>query len=120
MRFDDAFSQIQDAITVRRFFGEPDTHDGVTVIPVAAVAAGAGGGSGSDATQGGEGEGGGLVVSGRPVGAYVISDGRVTWEPAFDLNRAIAWGSGVAITLLLVIARMQRRRMAPRRRAARQ
>ena len=34
----------------------------------------------------------GFGVSGRPVGAYVIKDGKVSWEPALDLNRIILGG----------------------------
>jgi uncharacterized spore protein YtfJ len=80
------------------------------VIPVASVAAGAGGGSGSDAERGGQGEGGGFGASGRPIGAYVIEDGRVSWRPAVDVNAAIL-RAGVALTaLLLLLSRVQRRR----------
>jgi hypothetical protein len=30
--------------------------------------------------------GGGFSVSSRPVGAFVIKDGEVKWQPALDLN----------------------------------
>ena len=109
MRLEDMVSQAQDAINVRRVFGEPYTHDGVMVIPVASVAAGAGGGSGSDAERGGQGEGGGFGATGRPIGVYVIRGGRVSWRPALDLNRAII-GANVALTVLfLFVSRRQRR-----------
>jgi uncharacterized spore protein YtfJ len=112
MRLEDMVSQAQDAINVHRVFGEPYTHDGVMVIPVASVAAGAGGGSGSDAERGGQGEGGGFGATGRPIGVYVIRDGRVSWRPALDLNRAII-GANVALTALcLFVSRRQRRRGA--------
>jgi len=112
MRLEDMVSQAQEAIDVRRVFGEPYTHDGVMVIPVASVAAGAGGGSGSDAERGGQGEGGGFGATGRPIGVYVIRDGRVSWRPALDLNRAII-GANVALTALcLFVSRRQRRRGA--------
>jgi len=109
MRLEHIVSQVQDAISVRRVFGEPYTHDGVMVIPVASVAAGAGGGSGSDTERGGQGEGGGFGARGHPVGVYVIRDGRVTWRPALDVNRAIVWRNAVLIALLVVVSRALRR-----------
>jgi uncharacterized spore protein YtfJ len=109
MRLEDIVNRAQDAISVRRVFGEPVTHDGVMVIPVASVAAGVGGGSGSDAERGGEGEGGGFGARGRPVGVYVIRDGEVSWQPAMDVNRAIVWTS---ITLMAVVLVASRRRRA--------
>lgn len=112
MRLQDMVSQAQDAINVRRVFGEPYTHDGVMVIPVANVAAGAGGGSGSDAGRGGQGEGGGFGARGRPIGVYVIRDGRVSWRPAFDVNRAIVGGKVTLIGLVLLAWSVLRRRGA--------
>jgi uncharacterized spore protein YtfJ len=110
MRLEDMVSQAQDAISVRRVFGEPYLHDGAMVIPVASIAAGAGGGSGSDGERGAHGEGGGFGATGRPIGAYVIRDGRVSWRPAVDVNAAIL-RAGVALTALLhLLARAQRRR----------
>src|SRR5712691_380462 len=81
----------KDAITVRRVFGEPVVRDGLTVIPAAAVRGGAGGGGGQDA-EGSGGGGSGFGLTARPVGAYVMKDGDVRWEPALDLNRAILMG----------------------------
>jgi uncharacterized spore protein YtfJ len=46
MMLEDMVRRVQDTINVRRVFGEPYTHDGVMVIPVASVRAGAGGGGG--------------------------------------------------------------------------
>jgi uncharacterized spore protein YtfJ len=114
MRFEDMVRQAQDAISVRRVFGQPYTHDEVMVIPVASIAAGAGGGSGTDAERGGEGEGGGFGARGRPIGAYVIRHGRVSWRPAVDVNRAIAWISAVLIAFLAFARGPERPR--PRRR----
>src|SRR3954447_23083581 len=75
-----------------RVYGEPYEKDGVTVIPVSVVRAGGGFGSGSnsDSKEAGEGGGGGVVA--RPVGAYVIRDGRVRWEPAVDVTRIAIGG----------------------------
>ena len=72
----------RDAVTVRRIYGEPLESDGVTVVPAAAVFGGTGGGGD---TQGNGGGGFGLI--GRPVGAWVIRDGTVRWQPAIDVNR---------------------------------
>jgi uncharacterized spore protein YtfJ len=112
MRLEDIVNQAQDAISVRRVFGKPVTHDGVMVIPVASVAAGAGGGSGSggDTERGGqgEGEGGGFGARGRPIGVYVIRDGEVSWRPALDLNRAIVWANVAVTALLLLLSRRRR------------
>lgn len=108
MRLVDIVNQARDAISVRRVFGEPVTHDGVMVIPVASVAAGAGGGSGSDAERGGEGEGGGFGARGRPIGVYVISDGEVSWRPAMDLNRVVAWTGITLMAVVLVVSRGRR------------
>ena len=100
MKFPDALDIANDTITVKRVFAEPYERDGLTVIPAAAVLGGGGGGSGAD-PQGQQGEGGGFGTSARPVGAYVIKDGRVKWRPAIDLNRIIAIAGLVAIAYLL-------------------
>lgn len=110
MGFDDLVSRVQDTINVRRVFGEAYEHDGVVVIPVAAVGGGAGGGSGDDAERG-KGEGGGFGGGGRPVGAYVIADGRVTWRPAVDVNRVASWASAALIVLVFGVTRVQRARV---------
>lgn len=101
MRTADLLAELTSSVTSRRVFDEPVERDGVTIIPAAEVRAGGGiGGRG----QGGEGEGnGGMGFKARPVGAYVIKDGNVRWEPAFDLNRAIIGGQVVSILALLVL-----------------
>ncbi len=81
-------SSVQDAITVRRVFGEPFEKDGVTVIPAARVAGGGGGGTGRDESHG-EGEGGGFGINASPAGALVIGQGTVKWVPAVDPVRII-------------------------------
>lgn len=72
----------RDAVNARRIYGEAVVSNGVTVVPAASVFGGTGGGG--DA----EGDGGaGFGLIGRPVGAYVIRGGEVTWKPAVDVNR---------------------------------
>jgi uncharacterized spore protein YtfJ len=94
--------QARDAITVRRVFGDPVERDGLTIIPAASVQGGGGGGGGADDAHG-SGSGGGFGIRARPVGAYVIRDGKVRWEPALDLNRVILGGQIVAIVALLTL-----------------
>jgi uncharacterized spore protein YtfJ len=102
-------STAQDAITVRRVYGEPYEKDGVTVIPAARVAGGVGGGSGQEqgghqsGAKGQEGEGGGFGVHATPAGAFVVKDGNVRWVPALDPQRALAT-IGV-VTIAVVVAR---------------
>jgi uncharacterized spore protein YtfJ len=79
---------VRDSMTVRRVFGDPYERDGATVIPAARVR-GAGGGGGGKDEHGQEGDGGGFVLTARPVGAYVIKDGAVTWQPAVDVERVV-------------------------------
>jgi uncharacterized spore protein YtfJ len=88
----------RDALTVKRVFGDPVERDGVTVIPAAAVRGGAGGGG-----EGGEsgGGGGGFGIVARPIGAYVIRDGTVSWRPAIDANRLLL----LLAALVYVLAR---------------
>jgi uncharacterized spore protein YtfJ len=97
MKAIEAILKARDALTVERVFGTPYEKDGVTVIPAAIVIGGGGGGNGTD-PQGQEGEGGGFGMISRPVGAYVIKNGVVTWRPAVDVNRlaAVAGALGVA------------------------
>jgi uncharacterized spore protein YtfJ len=99
-------SNARDAMTVRRVFGEPYERDGVTVIPVAAVMGGGGGGTGQD-PGGVSGGGGGFGIRARPVGAYVIREGAVRWEPSLDLTRIILGGQ--ILLALLIIRRFLRR-----------
>ncbi|GII81090.1 hypothetical protein Sru01_60720 [Sphaerisporangium rufum] len=86
----------------QRVYGEPYEKDGVTVIPAAAVRAGGGFGKGDVRGQvaGGTGGGGGAIS--RPVGAYVIRDGEVRWEPAVDVSR-IVLGAQIVAGLALVV-----------------
>ena len=101
MQFDEFISRAQDAITVRKVFGEPFEKDGLTVIPAARVMGGTGGGTGQD-ESGQQGEGGGFGLVARPAGAFVIRDGEVTWRPAVDPTTVIA--AGTAITIVAIVA----------------
>jgi uncharacterized spore protein YtfJ len=83
----DTLSKAQDAITVKRVYGEPYERDGIVFIPAAEVRGGAGGGGGQNPEADASGSGGGFGIDARPVGAYVIADGEVRWSPAVDVNR---------------------------------
>jgi uncharacterized spore protein YtfJ len=99
-----------DAATV---FGHPIDHDGVTVLPAAKISGGGGGGTGTGpevAEHQSGGLGGGLGLSAKPLGVFVIRDGRVSWRPAIDVNKIIVGGQIVAIVGLLVIRSLLRRR----------
>ena len=95
----DVLQQARDTITVKRVFGEPYEHDGVTLIPAAKVMGGAGGGGGSD-TQQNRGYGGGYGVRATPVGTYVISGDSVRWLPAVDVNRIVLLAAVITIVAL--------------------
>ncbi|MFA9429306.1 spore germination protein GerW family protein [Egicoccus sp. AB-alg2] len=109
MKVDEVLHAAQDTLTVRRVYGEPLQQDGLTVIPAAAVAGGGGGGGGHD-NEGQEGEGGGFGMAAKPVGAFVISQGRLTWQPAVDVNRLLGTVATVLCIALLTSRRGRRRR----------
>ena len=103
MDVSDVIGQARDVITVKRGFGEPYEKNGITLIPAAKVQGGAGGGGGEGPEGQGKGSGSGFGVSARPAGAYIVREGQVNWQPAVDVNRAIAIGGAVAIFFLLTI-----------------
>jgi uncharacterized spore protein YtfJ len=112
MNAKEILEQARDTFTVRRVYGEPIERDGLLVVPAATVSGGAGAGTGEgrqgEGTQGegpapNTGTGGGWGGTARPVGVYVIGGGKVSWQPAVDVNRVILGGQVVAIVALLVI-----------------
>lgn len=105
MNVEELLSGARDAISVRRVFGEPIEHDGVLVVPAAAVSGGGGGGGDSE-----DNGGGGFGLRARPVGAYVIRDGEVTWKPVIDPSRlTIGWQIVAGITALALWSFAKRR-----------
>jgi uncharacterized spore protein YtfJ len=102
MDFEQTIAGAREAITVRRVYGEPFERDGVTVIPAAAVGGGAGGGGGEDPERNQRGGGSGFGLGARPVGAYVIDDAGVRWEPATDLTRLLLRAQVVAALMLVL------------------
>ena len=104
-RLDDRVS-----VVVDRVVGAPVERDGATVIPLVAVRAGGGGGVAQDPRGGGEGSGGGWGAMARPVGAYVIRDGHVRYEPVVDLTRIVVGGQLLVALVLLIVRRAVKRR----------
>jgi uncharacterized spore protein YtfJ len=104
-------SQARDVMSVKRVFGDPIEKDGLTIIPVARVMGGAGGGGTvtSEAAEGSTGAattpgmGVGFGVAASPAGVYVIRGDRVTWQPAYDVQRLALIGGLVGIVAMLVI-----------------
>ena len=102
----DALRDVVDNATVGRVFGSPIHHDNLVVLPVAKIGGGGGGGSGSGPAPYGKengGTGGGFGISAKPLGVFVLKNGKVTWRPAIDVNRVVLGGQVVAITGLLVL-----------------
>ena len=106
MNPEELLQRVRDSLGAQIVYGEPVERDGVTVIP-AAVVRGGGGGGGDSAGNGG----GGFGLNGRPVGAYVIKDGEVTWKPAFLPGRTTrGWQIVAALTVLALWSLARRRR----------
>ncbi len=105
--------EVVDNAAAGTVFGTPITQDGVIVLPVARVRGGGGGGGGNNpAADGPEaaGFGGGLGLSAKPLGVFVIRDGGVTWRPAIDVNKVIIGVQIVAVVALFVARALARRR----------
>ena len=85
MDYAETIAKAQDAVTVRRVYGDPYERNGLTLIPAAQVA-----GGGEDLNGGVSGGGGGFGIGARPVGAYVIRGDEVRWQPAVDVSRLLA------------------------------
>ncbi len=101
MNIDEMLTGVRDALTVKRVYGDPIERDGILVIPAASVQGGAGGGGDSENNGGG-----GFGVAAKPVGAFIIREGEVTWEPAVDVNRIVGRAMLVAIVFLWVVRSM--------------
>ena len=104
-------AEAKDLMTVRQVVGEPIERDGTTVVPVVEVRGGGGGGGGGGNANddSGSGEGMGFAMRARPVGCYVISEGKVTWEPAIDVTKIAVMCNVVAFVLFASIWATRRR-----------
>lgn len=105
MNVDELLTGVRDAMTVKKVYGDPIERDGILVIPAATVRGG-GGGGGDNQNNGG----GGFAVDAKPIGAFVIRDGVVSWEPAVDATRIAMTGMLVAIVFLWVVRGMAKGR----------
>lgn len=102
----DTLREVVEGATAGRVFGTPISQDGIIVLPVAKVSGGAGGGSGKGPAESGQeagGIGGGVGLSAKPLGVFVIKDGKVAWRPTVDVNKIILGGQIVAVTALLAV-----------------
>jgi uncharacterized spore protein YtfJ len=113
----DVLRRVVDNTTVGTVFGDPVTQNGMIVIPVARVRGAGGGGGGrspsSDKPEA-SGTGGGIALSAKPVGVFVVKDGQVAWRPSVDVNKVILGGQLVAIVALLAIRALVNARRASR------
>jgi uncharacterized spore protein YtfJ len=114
MKPEELLEKMRDSLRAEMVYGEPYEKGGMTVIPAAVVLGGGGGGSGRRGKDTGEdtGEGGGFGLVARPVGAFVIENGTVRWQPALDATRLILAG---ALVLLVLSRRFGSRRRATAR-----
>jgi uncharacterized spore protein YtfJ len=108
MNVKETIEAARESMSAKRVYAEPYERDGVTVIAAAAVQGG-GGGGGSETKESSDG-GSGFGLTARPVGAYVIREGEVRWQPAFDLTRTILGCQLLGlVALLLTHLRLRRR-----------
>jgi len=107
MKVTDVLAAATDSMKATRVFAEPVERNGTTLIAAATVSGGSGAGEGSD-NEGQQGSGGGFGLGAKPVGAFVIKDGQVNWQPAVDVNRLMLIVGIVTVTALIVGARIVR------------
>jgi uncharacterized spore protein YtfJ len=108
MNVKETIEAARESMSAKRVYAEPYERDGVTVIAAAAVQGG-GGGGGSESEERSDG-GSGFGLTARPVGAYVIREGEVKWQPAFDLTRTILGCQLLGLAALLLTHLRRRRR----------
>jgi uncharacterized spore protein YtfJ len=108
MKLDELLERATDSVDVKTVYAEPYEKDGVTVIAAARVAGGGGGGDGLDQNLGQQGEGAGIGFTAKPIGAYILKDGKLRWEPAVDVNRLVAVLGLVALGAFFFASRMVR------------
>ncbi len=104
--------EAMEQVTAGRVFGAPINQDGLTVVPVAKIGGGGGAGGGAEPAGDASGSGGGFGLTAKPLGVFVISNGRVRWRPAIDVNRIVLGGQVVAVTALLVFRAIVKARAA--------
>jgi uncharacterized spore protein YtfJ len=103
MNIDEVLSGAQDAMTVKKVFGDPIEKNGVSVVPVAKVAGGGGGGGDNEGNAGG-----GFGLAAKPAGVYVIRGGEVQWEPTVSPIRMMIGWQLVSLFAIFVWWRLRR------------
>lgn len=104
----DAIRDVMDRAVAGTVFGVPVRHEGVALVPVARMNAWSYGEPTVDPPPGPAA--GGMRVAARPVGAYVLAGGRVSWRPAIDVNKIILGGQIMAVVALLTVRAVIRAR----------
>jgi len=116
-RLFDSVDKIRDTAQWRAVFGEPETVEGKTLIPVAQVGygfgLGFGQGSGPDEEEeeppaSGEGAGGGGGATAKPLGTIVVTPETVYFQGLTDGSKVALAGIGVAALLILQLAKTLR------------
>ena len=101
----------REAVRTNPVCGEPISAHGVTLVTVTRIGVGVRARLG----RGPKGRAGSSGFAGKPVGAFVLSEGTVRWQPAVDVNRLV-----LTLAALAAVALLTRRRAArPRSRADR-
>ncbi len=103
----DLIASLAERLREHQVFGPPVERGEVTVVPVAEVRGGGGIGGRGRLDKGGNG-GFGLIA--KPVGAWVIANGKVSWQPCVDVNRAVLSGTVVTASALFVLRQLLRTR----------
>ena len=101
MKLSEVATALRDLLSAKRVYGEPVERDGVVVIPAAEVYGGGGGGV-DEGIELKVRQGIGFGGVARPVGAFVIRDGEVTWKPAFDAT----WLGFIAAVTVVSLAKV--------------
>ena len=112
MNVDELLAKAKNGLESKLVYGEPYQTDGVTVIVASTVSTGGGGGDSRD-EKGHSGEGGGFGLSAKPVGAYVVKDGKLRWEPAIDVNRLLATLGAIAVAALFAATHLAKLKYRP-------
>lgn len=107
-----SIEQFSETATVKRVFGEPYEHNGITIVPAARIGGGAG--SGESDINGHENSGSGIGMGGAPAGAFVVEGNVVTWKPAIDVNKIILGAQVVAVVALLTLRAIVKARQKTR------
>ena len=72
-------------------------------------------GSGEDPQSQGKGSGSGFGMIARPVGAFIIREGELSWRPAVDVTRIVLGGQVVAVVALLTLRAILKARAKSKR-----